>query len=211
MTPLLIAISQKRLRAVLLLALSVSMSQVTMSRAGAAMSVKPGVTGSLLILAQRRDDPSAPVFPTQPKRRKSDPVVSVPPFALPTAPVVTAPPADGATGEDGEPLVPPEAATVPPYHQEALRLAQLLGSLHYLRPLCGAEDGQIWREQMEQLIAAGPSNEQWRAQLIHSFNRGYRTFERTYRVCTDPAVTASKLYMSEGHDLVQLIKTRYTD
>ena len=35
-----------------------------------------------------------------------------------------------------------------PYDDRLFRLSEILGAVHYLRELCGAEEGQQWRERM---------------------------------------------------------------
>src|SRR5208282_2006274 len=75
-----------------------------------------------------------------------------------------------------------------PYDNQLFRLAEILGTLHYLRELCGANEGQVWREHMRELVAAEGSSALRRAKLVESFNRGYRDYSRTYRTCTQPAL-----------------------
>jgi hypothetical protein len=41
-----------------------------------------------------------------------------------------------------------------PYDANLQRLAEILGSLHYLRGICGANEGQKWRNQMQALVDA---------------------------------------------------------
>ena len=60
-----------------------------------------------------------------------------------------------------------------------MRLAEVLGSLHYLRNLCG-ETGNQWRDEMEQLLASENPQAERRARFIASFNRGYRSFDGVY-------------------------------
>ncbi|MFN3869589.1 MAG: TIGR02301 family protein, partial [Hyphomicrobiaceae bacterium] len=49
---------------------------------------------------------------------------------------------------------PPQSATADsrPYDTKLLRLAELLGAVHYLRELCGANEGQFWRDTMTELM-----------------------------------------------------------
>ena len=70
-------------------------------------------------------------------------------------------PVDGAWAQTTEvtpdettaPAAPPVVESLPPaYDGQMLRLAEVLGSLHYLRELCGAKEGQVWREEMQKLI-----------------------------------------------------------
>ena len=65
------------------------------------------------------------------------------------------------------------------FEQPLMRLAEVLGSLHYLRNLCG-ETGNQWRGEMEQLLASENPAPERRARFIASFNRGYRSFDGVY-------------------------------
>ena len=95
-----------------------------------------------------------------------------------------------------------------PFEGQLVRLAEILGSLHYLRNLCG-EDGQDWRRQMQELLEAENPDEARRARFIASFNRGYRSFETVYTTCTDSAVAVIARYMKEGEALSRDTATRY--
>jgi uncharacterized protein (TIGR02301 family) len=85
-----------------------------------------------------------------------------------------------------------------PYDAQLMRLAELLGSVHYLRELCGGNDGQAWRSQMKELVASEGATALRRARLVESFNKGYRSYGRTYRSCTQPALTAIGHFMEQG-------------
>src|SRR6266542_3498208 len=41
-----------------------------------------------------------------------------------------------------------------PYESDLQRLSEILGALHYLRDICGAREGQIWRNEMQALLDA---------------------------------------------------------
>ena len=85
-----------------------------------------------------------------------------------------------------------------PYDTQLFRLAEILGTLHYLRELCGASEGQAWREHMRELVAAEGTSALRRARLVESFNRGYRDYSRTYRTCTQPALVAIQHFMDQA-------------
>lgn len=89
-----------------------------------------------------------------------------------------------------------------------MRLAEILGSLHYLRNLCG-ETGNRWRGEMEQLLAAENPNEERRARFVAKFNHGYRSFDQVYVRCTPSATEAISRYMKEGEALSREIVGRY--
>ncbi len=99
---------------------------------------------------------------------------------------------------------PPAAPAKPagsedrPYDAQLFRLAELLGTLHYLRELCGANEGQTWREQMRDLVNSEGTSALRRAKLVERFNRGYRDYSRTYRTCTQPALVAIQRFMDQA-------------
>jgi uncharacterized protein (TIGR02301 family) len=100
------------------------------------------------------------------------------------------------------------AAIEAPFDPGLMRLAEVLGSLHFLRNLCG-EKGSEWRGQMEKLLEAENPDPTRRAQFIASYNRGYRSFEGTYSNCTASAAEAIGRYMKEGERLTRDIALRY--
>jgi uncharacterized protein (TIGR02301 family) len=98
---------------------------------------------------------------------------------------------------------PPAAsdADARPYDTQIYRLSEILGAVHYLRELCGAAEGQIWRNQMRDLVNAEGTSALRRARLVDSFNKGYRGYARTYRTCTRPAVLAINRFMEQGSSI----------
>lgn len=102
----------------------------------------------------------------------------------------------------------PARAIDAPYDEELLRLAELLGSLHYLRNLCG-EAHNTWREQMEALMQVEDPEPARRARFVASFNRGYRSYDSVYTTCTASAVEAIERYMLEGETLTKEIAVKY--
>jgi uncharacterized protein (TIGR02301 family) len=98
-----------------------------------------------------------------------------------------------------------------PYDRELQRLAEILGALHYLRGLCGANEGQMWRDQMQALVdAEAPAGER-RNQMVASFNRGYRGYQETYRSCTPAAEFAIRRYLQEGSRIARDVTARYAN
>ena len=102
----------------------------------------------------------------------------------------------------------PARALDAPYDDELMRLAELLGSLHYLRNLCG-EEQTTWRDQMETLMQVEEPEPERRAGLVASFNSGYRSFDSIYTTCTASAVEAIERYMLEGQTLSKEIAAKY--
>lgn len=95
-----------------------------------------------------------------------------------------------------------------PYESGLLRLSEVLGSLHFLRNLCG-EKGERWRGKMEELLGTENPDPERRARLVARFNHGYRSFEGSYRACTPSATEAIRRYMKEGEKLSREISSRY--
>jgi len=100
------------------------------------------------------------------------------------------------------------SATDGPFEPGLIRLSEILGSLHFLRNLCG-EKGTAWRDQMEALIAAEKPDATRKARFIASFNHGYRTFQTTYTSCTPAAAAAIDRYVKEGETLSREIAVKY--
>ena len=89
-----------------------------------------------------------------------------------------------------------------PYDERLMRLSELLGAVHYLRELCGATDGQLWRERMRELIDAdGAGSALRRSRLTKNFNNGYRSYRRSYQTCSPTAQATLNKFMAEGLEL----------
>ena len=87
---------------------------------------------------------------------------------------------------------------VKPYDDKLMRLAEILGAVHYLRELCSANDGQLWREKMKELLDTEGGTAIRRARLTRSFNQGYRSYRRTYVTCTPTAQSSIERFLAEG-------------
>jgi uncharacterized protein (TIGR02301 family) len=96
-----------------------------------------------------------------------------------------------------------------PYDRDLQRLAEILGALHYLRDVCGSNEGQLWRDEMQKLIdAEAPAGER-HDRMVASFNRGYQGFRQTYRTCTPAASVAIRRYLDEGGRIARDITAKY--
>ena len=111
--------------------------------------------------------------------------------------------------QETKPEAPRIRVLPPAYDAQMMRLSEILGALHYLRELCGANEGQLWRDQMSQLIEKEEPTEARRARMIARFNQGFRGFQETYRDCTPAALEANKRYIAEGSALASEIPSRY--
>jgi uncharacterized protein (TIGR02301 family) len=113
------------------------------------------------------------------------------------------------------PAAPPVASAPPaeekpaPYDAQMTRLAEVLGSISYLRSLCGTAK-EDWRASMRQLLDADTANEpRRRERLTAAYNRGYRSFAAVHTSCTDAARTAAERYRNEGATLATEITARF--
>jgi uncharacterized protein (TIGR02301 family) len=104
--------------------------------------------------------------------------------------------------------IPAHAQQQSPFEPRLMRLAEILGSLHYLRNLCG-ETGDTWRAQMEALLASENPDEERRARFVAHFNGAYRAFDGSYSSCTDSAREAINRYMREGAELTRDTAVRF--
>ena len=98
-----------------------------------------------------------------------------------------------------------------PYDGDLQRLAEILGALHYLRRICGANEGQKWRNEMQALLDAETPSGDRRNRLQVRFNRGYRGFQQTYRTCTPAADLVIRRYLDEGAKIAREITARYSN
>ncbi len=92
-----------------------------------------------------------------------------------------------------------------PYDDKLMRLSEILGAVHYLRELCGNNDGQTWRDRMREIVEGEGSNAARRSRLTKSFNDGYRSYSRTYQSCTATAQVAIDRFLAEGGQLADAL------
>ncbi|CDM57030.1 MULTISPECIES: TIGR02301 family protein [Rhizobium] len=120
---------------------------------------------------------------------------------------------DPAWAQGPTPTLPEEnapKAVIVPYDDKLSRLAEVLGSVHYLRTLCKAENSGEWRGRMQQLLDSEAKDEpQRKEQLTAAFNRGYRAFASVYTDCTSAAIVAEERYRAEGATLATEITSRF--
>jgi len=86
------------------------------------------------------------------------------------------------------------------YDEKLNRLAEILGSLHYLYNLCGGQNNE-WRNYMQKLLPALQADNKQQLRLYAAFNRSYRAFADNYGACTKAAREAAGRYRLEGLNL----------
>jgi uncharacterized protein (TIGR02301 family) len=103
----------------------------------------------------------------------------------------------------------PAEAPPPPYEPQLQRLSEVLGALAFLRDLCGAKDGDDWRDEMSDLLRAEAPEGPRREKFVAAFNRGFRGYELTYRVCTPNAKAATARYLDEAARISRDVAYRF--
>lgn len=104
----------------------------------------------------------------------------------------------------------PALAIDPPYQRQMERLAEIMGSLYFLQPLCEA-DAEDWRAQMAELITLDEPDEDRRQRLAGAFNLGYTAYARFHRTCTPAAREALTRLLVEAESTARDIHTRFAE
>jgi uncharacterized protein (TIGR02301 family) len=140
------------------------------------------------------------------------------PFAVPfaglTAPALAqqrsgraAPPAREPAAKEPTKDAPADAPA--PYDRDLLRMSEIIGALAFLRGLCGSPDAADWPARMKALIESEGVTPARRDRLAGAYNRGYRGYALTYRVCTPAAHEAAARYVAEGDRLSHALAGRF--
>ncbi len=129
------------------------------------------------------------------------------PAPKPASPALPAP-GQPQAGGSAQPAPPQGPA---PYDRDLQRLSEILGALHFLRGICGSNEGQKWRAEAQALIEAEAPQGERHDQMVASFNRGYRGFQQSYRTCTPAADAVIRRYLDEGAKIARDITARYAN
>ena len=120
-----------------------------------------------------------------------------------------------AAGSKPPPLPPtPPAApstALPPYQNDIERLAEVMGTLAFMRDLCGPAAGADWRDKMASLLATEGTTDQRRARLAGRFNRGYDGYRLTYRTCTPAADAVIARSLADGERLSTALSRSFSE
>ena len=108
-----------------------------------------------------------------------------------------------------EPAPPEPESPAPPYEPQLLKLAEIIGSLAYLRTLCETREAQDWRERMAALLESEGRSPQRRERLASAYNRGFRAYSATHRTCSDGTQEASARLAQEGERLAKALAGRF--
>lgn len=104
----------------------------------------------------------------------------------------------------------PAAAIDPPYEPQMERLAEIMGSLYFLTPIC-SESAIDWRAELADLVTKDVPDEDRQQRLYGAFNGGYQAFARLYRSCTPSAEEALTRLLMEAESTARDIHTRFSE
>lgn len=122
------------------------------------------------------------------------------PASPPLPPVLGASPPPVPAGDPDRP---------PPYQAILERLAERLGTLTFLRDLCGDGDAAAWRSRMKALLEAEGATPARRDRLAGAFNRGFQGYGATYRSCTPSAKLAIARSLADAERLTHDVAVQY--
>lgn len=109
--------------------------------------------------------------------------------------------------KEKEPAPPPDLPT--PYDRDLMRLSEIVGALAFLRELCASPDAPEWKARMGAILDSEGTTPGRKERLAGAYNRGFRGYALTYRVCTPAAVEASARFIGEGERLSQSLAGRF--
>ena len=104
----------------------------------------------------------------------------------------------------------PVFAIDPPYEPQMERLAEIMGSLYFLNPLC-KPGGSDWRSELSQLVQSDQPDDDRQQRLFGAFNAGYAAYSRLYRTCTPSASEALARLLIEAEATARDIHARYAE
>jgi uncharacterized protein (TIGR02301 family) len=107
-------------------------------------------------------------------------------------------------------FAPPAAAIDPPYEPQMERLAEIMGSLYFLAPMCAGSTVD-WRGELADLVTKDQPDEDRQQRLYGAFNGGYQAFARLYRTCTPSAEEALIRLLMEAETTARDIHTRFAE
>ncbi|WP_246733385.1 TIGR02301 family protein [Methylobacterium sp. BTF04] len=110
--------------------------------------------------------------------------------------------------KEKEPVPAPEPPPAP-YDRDLMRLSEIIGALAFLRELCVTPDAVEWPARMKALMEAEGVTPGRRDRLAGAYNRGYRGYALTYRICTPSAHEAAGRFVAEGERLSHALASRF--
>ena len=149
-----------------------------------------------------------PVSPARSALRVAATLLALTAAPLPSAQAQSRAPARQAPAAPEPPKPAPEPPP-PPYERDLMRLSEIIGALAFLRELCADPDAPEWPRRMRALLDAEAATPTRRERFAGAYNRGYRGYALTYRVCTPSAVEGANRFIAEGDRLTRTLAGRY--
>lgn len=103
----------------------------------------------------------------------------------------------------------PERDSSPPFEPKLARLAEILGALSYLEPLCSGSLSYDWQGKTAALVNAEAKSDLEKNTIIGAYNHGFAGYSLSYRTCTPNAQRIIARFVSEGTNLSQDIMDHY--
>lgn len=104
---------------------------------------------------------------------------------------------------------PAAPAPPPPYEPQLLKLAELTGTIAFMRGLCHDADAPQWRGRVEALIQSTAKSPAQRSALIGAYNRGYGSYALTYHRCTANARVVIDRAMARSRAIATTVMQDY--
>lgn len=82
-----------------------------------------------------------------------------------------------------------------------VRLSEILGAVHHLREICGANEGALWRNKMIDMLNVAALDADGRQRLISHFNDAYFQALKAFPDCSASAAAKSNALFDEAHRL----------
>jgi uncharacterized protein (TIGR02301 family) len=102
-----------------------------------------------------------------------------------------------------------QAQTKRPAVQDLAELAQILGQLHHLRPLCGTGEGPLWRSMIQELIESEAQVSLSRKEMLTAaFNQGFKQAQFEHKSCSYLAEMSVEKALKRGEELSESLLSR---
>lgn len=100
-------------------------------------------------------------------------------------------------------LLAPLPASASQLNDGLMRLAEILGSVHHLRDVCGANDGLLWRNKMIDMMNVAKLDPKQRKAMISHFNDAFYDARTRFPQCTSDAANRANALFDEAHRLAE--------
>jgi uncharacterized protein (TIGR02301 family) len=100
-------------------------------------------------------------------------------------------------------LLAPFPASASQLNDGLMRLAEILGSVHHLRDVCGANDGLLWRNKMIDMMNVAKLDPKQRKAMISHFNDAFYDARTRFPHCTSDAAKRANSLFNEAHHLAE--------